>query len=54
MTPGRLPLPIGNGAEERRRRVLELRRLVEAGRYRVPAEDVADAIIDTARRSRER
>jgi hypothetical protein len=43
MTP--LPLPVGRGRTDRRRRLKKLEREVAEGRYHVPAETVADAIL---------
>ena len=46
------PLPIGRGVEERRKRIAEIRRAVTEGRYRIPAERVADAILERLCRGR--
>ena len=46
------PLPVGKGIEERRKRIAEIRRAITEGRYRVPAERVADAILERLRRGR--
>ncbi|MCB2223275.1 MAG: flagellar biosynthesis anti-sigma factor FlgM [Actinobacteria bacterium] len=50
-----LPLPV-TAADRRRRadRVAEIGRRVAAGRYRVPAEEVAEAIVAFHRREERR
>lgn len=50
---GRAPLPVGQGVEERRRYLEELRRRIEAGTYRVAARDVAAAMLAGSARSGE-
>ena len=40
-----LPMPVGRGRGDRRRRLELIKREVAAGRYRVPAEIVADAVL---------
>ena len=51
---GRAPLPVGRAADERRRHVEEIKRRVASGVYRVPASEVALAILEHARDRRDR
>ncbi len=45
-----LPLSIGAGEEERRRRVEEIAAALRHGTYRIPTELVADAVLAAWRR----
>lgn len=51
---GRVPLPLGEGVEARRRAVEEIRRRIQEGTYRVDSAEVAAAVLEALRESRHR